>query len=175
MKIRDMHEYISATKQFKEFIAENPDSYFGAGFFIINLEDNDSSQRHLDYYLPSTKKIASFDLMGNFKISEQLVERPLEPIDEVRLSVDEVVEIVNKELEKREINVKLQKVIAVLQKKDMELSWNLSCILSNTDFAKMRIKDLDSSIVKFEMINLRDLISVRKKGKFEDGTEGNLE
>jgi len=187
MSIREMKWQVENTNGFKKFISENPDAYLGAGFFIIDFEKEEASQRQMDYYIPSSKKIASFDLTGNYKVSEQLVEKPLEEIgaEEAKLSVDDVIEIVKAELNKREILLGIQKIIAILQKKDLEVSWHLSCILTGTDFAKVRIRDSDASVAKFEQINLMSLMDIRKKGdnlpfdkmergKTEDESERNM-
>ena len=170
MKIRDMHDYIKNTKQFQEFINGSPDAYFGAGFFIIDFQNPNANEEQLDYYIPSTKKIASFKLSGEFKISEQLVEKPLEEIgmDEVKLSIDDIIEIVKAEMNKKEIAQGIQKIIAVLQKINLELLWSISAILTSSDFAKIRIRDIDASIAKFEKINLMSLIDLRKKADVMD-------
>ncbi len=153
--------------QFKDFISQYPDAYPGAGFFIIDFENTDASQRHLDYYIPQEKKIASFDLMGNHKISEQLIEKPLQDLGEIKLSIDDVIQIIRDELLRRDIKLGIKKVIAVLQVSNLELLWSISCILSNTDFAKMRILDSDSIVKKFEIISLMSLINVKKKQPIE--------
>ena len=186
---------IEKTNGFREFIKANSDSYLGIAFFVIDFQNDSASQRSLDYYMPSTKKIASFDLSGNYKVSEQLVEKRLDPLDDVRLGIEEVIAIIREELNKKEILLGIQKVIAVLQKKDLEVVWSVNVILTNTDFIKIRIRDNDSTISKFELINLMSLISTVKKPavgeklefydvtpnnkvegvkKLEDGSEGNL-
>ncbi len=170
MKIRDMHDYIKNTKQFQEFINGSPDACFGAGFFIIDFQNPNANEEQLDYYIPSTKRIASFKLSGEFKISEQLVEKPLDEIDinEVKLSIDDIIEIVKAEMNKREIAVGMQKIIAVLQKINLEVIWSISAILTSSDFAKIRIRDIDASVAKFEKINLMSLIDVRSKKPLND-------
>ncbi len=166
-----MRVTIENTPGFKDFHKSNPDAYLGIGFFIIDFQNESASQRSLDYYIPSTKKIASFDLAGNHKISEQLVEKRLDELGEIRLGVDEVVEIIKAELNKKEILLGLQKVIAVVQKKDLEVVWGVNAILTNTDFIKIRVRDSDSVVSKFELINLMSLISTVKKPLVDEKLE----
>lgn len=163
MSIEQMRVAIEETSGFGEFVKSNPDSYLGIGFFIIDLQNDGASQRSLDYYIPSNKKIASFDLLGNHKISEQLVEKKLEPLGEVMLDVDRVIDIIRAELNKREILLGLQKIIAIVSRKDLEVVWNVNVILTNTDFVKLRVRDIDGVVSKFELINLMSLITSIKK------------
>jgi len=165
-----MKDAVESTEGFEKFLKSHPDAYAGIGFFIWDYEDSTKNVENLDYYIPSNGKIASFDIEGNNKISEQVVEKVVEPLGEVLMDTDQVRELVKAELNKREILFGIQKIIAVLQRKDLEVSWNLSCILTNTDFAKIRIRDADSFVTKFEIINLMSLISLGKKPDFIDNS-----
>src|SRR3989344_5337005 len=98
MDLLEMKRVVESTDGFREFIKSNPDSYLSIGFFVIDFQNDNASQRSLDYYMPSSKKIASFDLLGNYKISEQLVEKRLDPLDEVRLGIDEIISVIKGEL-----------------------------------------------------------------------------
>jgi hypothetical protein len=169
MNIKEMQAVIESTQGYREFMEKYPDAYLAIGFFIIDFDNESATQKQLDYYIPSRKKIGSFDLLGNYKVSEQLVEKELLPMGNATLGVDEVIEIVKSELNKREILLGLQKVIAILSRIDMELSWSVNVILTTTDFIKMKVKDDDSSVGKFEMINLASLIKIRKKPQTVDG------
>ena len=62
------------------------------------------------------------------------------------------------EMKNNIITTKLQKIIAVLQNIDNKLIWNLNCITTDMGIIKVHIEDESHSILKFEKINLFDIV-----------------
>ena len=61
MKIQPYLEKLESSKPFKEFQGKNPKAYFSAGFFVLDFEEN-SIIHQIDYYIPETRKMATFIL-----------------------------------------------------------------------------------------------------------------
>jgi len=72
MNLQFYLEKLFASDEFQNFIKENPSAYFCSGFFSINMEGKENII-HIDYVIPETKKIFSFQL--NNKISIIPVEQ----------------------------------------------------------------------------------------------------
>ena len=51
-----------------------------------------------------------------------------------------------------------QKIIAVLQNLDGKLIWNLNCITTDMGVIKVHVDDQSHSVLKFEKINLFDVV-----------------
>jgi len=168
MLFTEIKQKIENNQKFKEFKEKNPKLHLCAGFFIIPLTEGESPQQHLDYYLPDEKKIAGFDIEGNYKIEEQMIEKPMQVLENVQLNIDEIIEIVQAELDKKQIKSKLNKVIAVIQSMGSENIWILSCFLGNMDFIKIKIKDSDKQVLDYDKTNLMNFVFKNKK---EEKTE----
>ncbi|MCK4553011.1 hypothetical protein KAT80_02305 [Candidatus Pacearchaeota archaeon] len=61
MNLQFYLEKLFASEKFKSFVKENPSAYFCSGFFSIDKEDK-GNKIHIDYVIPETKKIFSFQL-----------------------------------------------------------------------------------------------------------------
>ena len=68
-------EKLHSSEVFKSFIEENPKAYLCSGFFTIDKEGKDN-QRHIDFYIPDTKKIFSF------KLEKEIEKIPVEMVAE---------------------------------------------------------------------------------------------
>ena len=111
-------EKLQNSSEFKEFVKENPEAYSCSGFFTLDKEGTDN-QRHIDFYLPSEKKIFSF------KLQERKVEKiPMQTISEkvpgkINLNVDFIFEDVEKtileEMKIQNIKQSIQKIMISLQ------------------------------------------------------------
>jgi len=67
MKIQPYIEKLNSSKEFKKFTEENKDAFLMAGFFVLDLETK-MNIHQIDYYMPSTKKVAAFTLDKNVNL-----------------------------------------------------------------------------------------------------------
>ena len=116
----------------------------------------------IDYYVPGNKKIQTFILDSKeviSKESETLNKIVPKKIDQnISLDLDVLKGLVEDEMKNHTITTKLQKIIAIIQNVEGKLVWNLNCITTDMGIIKVHISDRDHSILKFDKINLYDVM-----------------
>ncbi len=160
MKIQPYLEKLENSRQFKEFQEKNPKAYFSAGFFVLDFESK-KNVHQIDYFIPKSKKIATFmlDSKVEMKLGEASNETTPKKIDgSIQLDLDILKGIVEDEMKNNMVTTKLQKIIAVLQNLNGKLIWNLNCITTDMGVIKVHIDDSSHSVLKFEKINLFDIV-----------------
>jgi len=178
MKISQLLEKLEKSKVFKDFRKEkeNSDAFFCAGFIILNFKQN-IFEYSLDFR--DDKNILTFKIpFADTKDSEitimkeDLIEgrKPLEKLDEqkakkIKIDIDEIKAIVEKELKKNKIMQSLDEIIAVLQNQEDKLVWNLTCMCQAFTIINMAIDANSGETVRFEKKNLMDFVSVKKPEK----------
>ena len=162
MKIQPYIEKLNNSKEFKEFVRKNPNSYFSAGFFVLDFI-NKKSMHQIDYFIPEKNKIQTFILDDNeiiSKESETVNEKiPKKIGSNINLDLDILKGLVEDEMKNRTITNKIQKIIAVIENINGKLIWNLNCITNDMGVMKVHIDDNDHSILEFEKINLFDVMT----------------
>jgi hypothetical protein len=165
MKIQPFLDKLNQSKSFKDFSKKNPEAYFSAGFFVIDLLDK-KNLHQLDYYLPKEDKIATFLLDGDveLKIGEKIKsdKAPEKIQGDINLDLDVLKGIVEDEMKNKNITHKIHKIIAIIQNNEKKLIWNLNCITSDMGVIKVHIEDSTHSVLKFEPINLFDVVKKLK-------------
>lgn len=161
MKFKKYLEKLKKSEKFKDFKKENPDSYLGAGFFVLDFEGMDKHQ--IDYVFKD--KIATFDLdEEELKIEDRRGKKLDKLTEDISIDLEELQEIVKDEMKNREVTDKLRKIIAVIYTSENKPIWNLQCIVGNLGFLSIHINDEDKSVLKFEKHSLMDIMRF-KKGK----------
>ncbi|MBI2628525.1 hypothetical protein HYW74_00385 [Candidatus Pacearchaeota archaeon] len=160
MKIQPYLEKLESSKQFKEFQGKNPKAYFSAGFFVLDFETK-KNVHQIDFFIPKSKKIATFmlDSKVELKIADGTNNTTPKRIEgSINLDLDILKGIVEDEMKNNMVTTKLQKIIAVLQNLDGKLIWNLNCITTDMGVIKVHVDDATHSVLKFEKINLFDIV-----------------
>lgn len=161
MKIQPYIEKLNTSKEFNDFKTKNPKSYFSAGFFVLDFESNNHLHQ-IDYFNPENKKMFTFMLDGEkvqIKEGEPSSKNFPNVIDkEINLDLDILKRLVEDEMKNHMVTHRLHKIIAILQNVDGKLIWNLNCITSDMGVVKMHISDENHSVLKFESVNLFDVV-----------------
>jgi len=160
MKIQPYIEKLNNSQTFKKFTTKHPDAFFSAGFFVLDFVEK-KNLHQIDYYLPKEKKMATFALDGNVQMKKSETANKKVPgkiHEDIKLDLDILKGVVTDEMKNRSITKKIQKIIAVLQKVDGKLIWNLNCITTDMGVIKVHLEDKSRSILKFEQINLFDVV-----------------
>ena len=164
MKLEHYLKRVEESSEYQSFIQENPEAYLCAGFFVLDFEDGKNIYQ-IDYYLPHSKKIATFTLDKgvSIKLSEPLKgkfkNKKLEKLrGEIKTDLEALQGIVQDEMKNRNITQELKKIIAVLQNQEEKNIWILNCITAGLGILKVHIDDDTSSILEFEKANLFDLL-----------------
>lgn len=160
MKLKPYIEKLNSSKKFKDFIKKNPDAYFSAGFFVLDFETKKNIHQ-IDYYLPKEKKIVTFEIDKGIEMKKSETANdqiPKKIFGGVETDLDILKGLVEDEMKNHTITHQLQKIIAILQNIDGKLEWSLNCITSDMGVIKVHVDDKTHSILKFDPINLFDVV-----------------
>ncbi len=160
MKIQPYIDKLSSSKAFHAFKEKNPNSYLSAGFFVLDFE-HENNVHQIDYYNPEDKKIITFTLDNEIQVKdgEKLNDKVPEKINgSINLDLDILKGILEDEMKNHTITTKIQKIIAVVQNIEGKKVWNINCITTDMGLIKAHIDDETHAILKFEKINLFDVV-----------------
>lgn len=170
MDFSNLLEKIENSVVFKNFKKQYPDSKLVAGFFVIDFLSNDN-KNCLDY--KTNGKIFTFNLKENNDIEvveDKLINNPdkpeLQEIDkQIKVEINELPFIAEKQSLEHNISSKHHKIIAVLQKYEqngeLKQIWNLTCMLEGLIILNILINANTEEIIKFERKSMMDLIKKR--------------
>ncbi len=160
MKIQPYLDKLNNSKEFQNFKSKNPEAYMSAGFFVLDFAEK-KHLHQIDYYNPKSKDMATFALDSKIEMKKaqpQNKKIPEQITEEINLDLDTLKGLVQDEMKNNTITSKLQKIIAIVQKVDGKLVWNLNCITTDMGIIKVHIDDKTHSILKFEKVNLFDIV-----------------
>lgn len=168
MNLSKLISKIENSAEFSKFKKENPKAELCAGFFILDFKPKHETYS-LDY--KTEDKIFSFSLGENEEITqkeEEIMEgkNKLEPINSrVEIDIENLKEVCEEEFLNNKIGKKIEKIIAILQKKDDKTIWNLTCMAEGFSIILMNVDSLTGEVLKFEKKSLFDIVTIKKKEK----------
>lgn len=154
------------SEEFIKFKKENPEAFFCSGFFTIDKEGKDN-QQHIDYYIPSLKKLFSFKLnenpiiMINTEIQEDFTPSKIK--DNVDFDLNNIENQVSEEMKNQKINNKIQKLIFSLQSINNEDYIIGTIFLSGLGLIKLRFNIDKNKITHFDKKSFLDMMNIFKK------------
>lgn len=165
MTLQQTFETIESSAVFKKFIKENSNAELVAGFFILDFISNDT-KKSLDYKIPQTDKIFTFELDKNNEVilkQDKLINDPnlpkLQKIQpSTRIEIEELRAIAEKQALKHNIQSKFHKIIAVLQMHNTQQVWNLTCMLEGLTILNILIDCDTGYIIKFDKKTIMDFV-----------------
>ena len=162
MKFEHYVKRVEESDEFKKFRKEHPKAYLCAGFFVLDFEKGKNIHQ-IDYFIPGSKKIATFTLEEKvqLKISEpaKKIEKKLERIEgETKTDIDALKGIVHDEMLNRTVTQNVIKVVAVLQSKEGRKIWYLSCITNDFGIITVHVDDESEDVLIFEKHSFFDFI-----------------
>lgn len=163
-KFEHILEKLHKSGEWKKFKRDNSKAFLCAGFFIIDYETKKREQDQIDYFIPGKDKIATFNIKGGkVEVKESdTIKKGIVPgeIDkEIKTEIDSLWQRVDDEMKNHNNSDKIQKLIAIVQKVGEKITWNITCMLSGLSILKLHLDDEDSSVLKFEKLNLFDFSS----------------
>ncbi len=166
-------EKLFDSEEFKKFKSENPDAFLCSGFFTIDKEGNDN-QQHLDYWIPSSKKLFSFKLNEDpiemvptetYKDHEGNDFSPEKISDNIEFNMEDMEKLIAEKALEEKVNNRIQKLILSLQRRDGKDFLLGTAFLSNLGLLKVTI-DLDTNeITDFEKKSFFDMMKFIGKKK----------
>jgi len=159
-------EKLFDSEHFQKFIKENKDAIPISGFFVIDKEGKDN-QQHLDYYVPSTKKLFSFQLEKGCELV------PMDKLDDnfkagklainYNFDFSDVEKLIQNEMALKGMTNKIQKFLFSLQHKDGKDYLIGNVFISGFGIIKVNIKITDMKIILFEKKSFFDMLKITKK------------
>src|SRR3989344_4213010 len=161
MKILPYVQKLESSEKYKKFIKDNAESFLVAGFFVLDYETG-MNIHQIDYYIPSKKKVAAFNLDGQVevKVLDMLnKEKAPEKLDiKTKVDLDAIKGILEDEMKNRNITETIKKCVAVIQVVDGKKLWVLSCVLSGMEILKAHIDDNSRTVLKMERASMLDYV-----------------
>ena len=167
---------IEGSDKFKDFKKDNENAYLCSAFFVVDFESQ-SETKQLDYYIPEKEKIASFLVDVNIKFNiDDIFQKNNMPLKEIskNFNIDfsnaveiakeniESINIKEKEVDEKKGNIRINKVIAILQKLNEEQIWNLTCMVGGTSMILMHINADKGEVTKIEKADLMSFMTRAK-------------
>jgi hypothetical protein len=169
MKLSTLITKIENSTEFSKFKEENPKAELCAGFFILDFKPKKETY-NLDY--KTENKIFSFNLNTETEEVTQKEEEimegkdKLEPINpKINIDIEDLKEFCEEEFLNNKVGKKIEKIIAILQKKEDKTIWNLTCMAEGFSIILINVDSLTRKILKFEKKSLFDIVTIKKKEK----------
>jgi hypothetical protein len=164
-------EKLQDSKEFKDFIKENPEAFLCSGFFTIDNQSKE--QHHLDFYIPDKKEMFSFNLdngIEKMKIEEVETTETKSPSPEkipnnCDFNFENVEKLIANEMFLKKIRNKIQKIFISLQAKNSKCYLICTVFISAFGLLRVDISLPEMKIIEFEKKNFFDIMKVSRKKK----------
>lgn len=171
MKIKDLVDELQDKDSFKKFKIQNPDSYFMAGFIILDLKE-DTETMQLDYFIPCEDKIAAFEFpFGEPKIHDEIISVgkdgktvgkeisniPKQSV-EIKIDIDDLASVCKETIKENNSLIVPTKIIAILK----DDQWNLTCMDDMLGIVRIKINALSGEVIDFNKGSLMDFMGIKK-------------
>ncbi len=161
MKIQPYIQKLENSVAYKKFRKDYSDAFLIAGFFVLDYESG-ANIHQIDYYIPSKKKVAAFNLDGEVVVNlldMMNKEKVPEKLDiKTKIDLDALKGILEDEMKNRNITENIKKCVAVIQTVQEKKLWVLSCVLSGMEILKAHIEDESRTVLKMEKASVMDYI-----------------
>ncbi|MBI5148903.1 hypothetical protein HZA33_04460 [Candidatus Pacearchaeota archaeon] len=163
LKFSEVLEELQKSHEFKKFEKENKKAELVAGFFVFDFESKTVNQQ-VDF--ATNDKLFTFHLNFDGKESvkvkeEDKVEKDLPEIKlpkELKIDLHNLKDVVENEIELKQINQKINKIIAVLQIHDDVLKWNLTCMLSGLKMLRLHVDAQNGNFLFSQVSSILDFV-----------------
>lgn len=166
MKVQDLLDELTEKEPYKKFKSENPESFFTAGFFVLDLIEK-CEKIQLDFFIPTDKTIAAFEHpFAEPKIHKELLEsgKPLKmenQTTDLKIDIDDLEQKAKEILEENSSKVSPTKIIAIL-KNDI---WNLTCMDNVMSLVQIKLNAVTGETAEFKKGSLMDVVRIAKNSK----------
>lgn len=161
MKIQPYIQKLESSEVFKKFRKDFEESFLVAGFFVLDYETG-TNIHQIDYYVPSKKKVAAFNLDGHVevKLLDMLNKtKTPEKLDiDTKVDLDALKGILEDEMKNRNMTESIKKCVAVIQTVEGKKLWILNCILSGMEILKAHVDDETRTVLKMEKSSMLDYV-----------------
>jgi hypothetical protein len=161
MKAIDFLKRLESKEFFKEFKKENPDFFLCAFFCILDKKESEGDKVHIDFFIPSKKKIVYSEFpFQNFCFSqdEKVKMSLLEKLDLIKIDLGDLWEFIEELKKEKNIQHITEKIIAVLTKDE----WSLTCLSPTLDLLRLKINVFTKEVKEIKKEGMADIIRIQK-------------
>ncbi len=159
-------EKLFASDEFQKFKSENPDAFLCSCFFAIDKKGKDN-KTHFDYYIPSTKKLFSFQLDSGCTLLpvDQLDKnwKPSKISDNHNFDSEEIENMITEKIKAEKIKNTIEKMLLSLQKVDGTEYLAGTIFLSQMALIQVKINLDKKEIEEFKKKTFFDMIKITGK------------
>ena len=158
-------EKLYDSEVFKNFKKDNPDAYLSSGFFVID-KLKELGKQHIDYFVPSIKKIFSFKLEeGVNLVPVELMgdEAPGKIALNYNFEFDDIEDLILRRMEEEGVAEKVQKILLSMQNSEGKDYLVGTAFLSKMGLLKLSVDVSEMKIVDFEKKSLLDMMKIVRK------------
>ncbi|VVB79789.1 Uncharacterised protein [uncultured archaeon] len=173
MNLQFYLEKLFGSEEFAKFKKEHKDCYLCGGFFVIDRENMKAPENksHLDFFVPSDKRMFSFDLESGVQVLpvEQFdPERtPGKVKDNYNFEFEDIEDLIRKKMDEEKFSNKIQKIILTIQNAEGKDYILCTVFISGMGILKVHISLPDKKIVLFEKHSFFDMLKMVKGKKGE--------
>ncbi|MEM4703211.1 MAG: hypothetical protein QXP53_01875 [Candidatus Pacearchaeota archaeon] len=175
MSFKSLLKQVETSSKFREFKKRNPRAKLYSAFFTLRtafgnlLEDS----QQLDYLI-GKERIVTFSLQDDQIIMkedklEKLVEKFTALKKDITTDIEDIKEIVQKEMKKQKISSEIQEIVAILQRQKENQIWNIIVVLSSLDMLRLHI-DIQGKILVNKKESFADIIKFKKGNKEKESS-----
>lgn len=180
MKLQDLLQELQETETHKNFKKQNPDSFFAAAFFILDLENKteqiDTTKStnskevqtrgtlvpgviQLDFFLPTQNKVAAFEHpFIQPKIHDDEIKQMQPQSTQIKIDIDDLEQTSKKIIQNNESSIAPTKIIAVLR----DNQWNLTCMDNHLGIIRIKLDAISGETLEFNKGSLMDFMGIKK-------------
>jgi len=143
-------EKLKTSEEYKKFMKEHPNAYLCSAFFIIDIEGKrKGDQSHIDFFEEDK------NLWWSFKLEDGVKLIPMERVEKAEgeknpaklkanssLEFKEIESLIQNEMDKQEINKKMQKIIMILQNIEDKDVYLCTVFVSGLGIIKVHFEDV---------------------------------
>ncbi|MEK6847911.1 MAG: hypothetical protein AABX50_02190 [Nanoarchaeota archaeon] len=165
MKASHYIKRVKESKEFKEFIKQDPKAYLCSLFFIRDFTEK-KNETQVDFYSPKKKTIFSFKVNGKVEKApnkkaktienKKFIPKPL--MENTKLDIDEMKDTLADEMHNREMAYEIEKVLVFLNIVDGKPVWNCTGFLRGLGLLQTHVDDETNTVLFMEKKSLFDMI-----------------
>ena len=167
MKPETYIKKVKESKDYKDFMKEDPKAYLCSLFFVRDFS-GPQKETQVDFYSPKIKKIVSFKVEGNkverapiHKKAETLTHKKFVPKpmkDTIKMDVDEMQPTLMDEMHNRGMTYEIEKILAFLNITDDRVLWNCTGFLKGLGLLQAHVEDSTGTVLFMDKKSFFDII-----------------
>lgn len=157
MKISELMKRVEKEDFFKDFMEENPDSYFSALLCILTKNENEGDKIQLDFFMPTKKQVAITEYpFICMTYPEDKMESMVKIENGLGFDLTDLWDLVEKAKTSEKVSHETNKIIGVLK----DNKWTLTCLDNTLGMLKINLDADTGKVTKIEKASIKDMMKL---------------